>query len=380
MQKVIVNPKDEIIMRILHYFITEENYKPIILTGIKNEIWLENLDKDLKLIRININYIHNNEQLDNDLKKANHIMKSIKKKTLSFSMNLLNILIDLEESVKIDTKEKNIETIKVLKVTDLKKNETIKSFFPKIKEKLKIDKTDPYEFIKLTEQMNEKTKKDEKKLSKIFKNKKPIITYSLIIINIFIFLLMFLPGVYTSFMHLGANNYIFVQSGDYYRLFTSVFLHANLYHIFFNMYALYILGPQVEKYYGKLKFIIIYLVSGILGSLFSCVFMQANSLSIGASGAIFGLFGSLAYFTYKYRATLNNFLRSSILPTIIINLILGFLLPNVDISAHIGGLIGGILISLVVGVEEKNRKIDKINGIIVLILMIIFLTYMLMIK
>ncbi len=379
MTKLLVNPKDAIIMRLLHYFITEENYKPIILTGIQNEIWLENLDKDLKLIRINVNYIHNNEQFEVDLKRANHIMKNIKRKTFSFRMNLLNILVDLGETVKV-RKEKDIESIKVNKVVDIKKNEVVKTLFPSIKEKLSSTKTDPVEFIKLTEQMNEKTKKDEKKLKKIFKNKKPIVTYSLIAINLIIYLLMMLPGLYGELMHFGANNYLYVQYGGFHRLFTSIFLHANLYHIAFNMYALYIIGPQVEKYFGRLKFVLIYLVSGILGSLFSCVFMQSSSLSIGASGAIFGLFGSLAYFTYKYRATLNNFLRSSILPTIFINLILGFLLPNVDVSAHIGGLIGGILMSLAVGVEEKKRKADQINGAIVLIIMTAFLVYMLMMK
>ncbi len=379
MTKVLVNPKDAIIMKLLHYFITEENYKPIILTGVQNEIWLENLDKDLKLIRINVNYIHNNEQFEVDLKKANHIMKNIKRKTFSFKMNLLNILVDLGETVKV-RKEKDIESVKVLKVTDIKKNEIVKTLFPSIKEKFSTNKTDPIEFIKLTEQMNQKTRNDEKKLSRIFKNKKPIVTYSLITINLIIYLLMMAPGLYSEFMHFGANNYIYVQYGGFYRLFTSMFLHANLYHIAFNMYALYILGPQVEKYFGKLKFLLIYLVSGVLGSLFSCVFMESTSLSIGASGAIFGLFGSLAYFTYKYRATLNNFLRSSILPTIFINLILGFLLPNVDVSAHIGGLVGGILISLAVGVEDKKRKVDQINGAIVLILMVVFLIYMLMIK
>lgn len=379
MTKVLVNPKDAIIMKLLHYFITEENYKPIILTGVQNEIWLENLDKDLKLIRINVNYIHNNEQFEVDLKKANHIMKNIKRKTFSFKMNLLNILVDLGETVKV-RKEKDIESVKVRKVTDIKKNEIVKTLFPSIKEKLSTTKTDPIEFVKLTEQMNEKTKNDEKKLNRIFKNKKPVVTYALIAINLIIHLLMMYPGLYSKFMHFGANNYIYVQYGGFYRLFTSMFLHANLYHIAFNMYALYILGPQVEKYFGKLKFLLIYLISGILGSLFSCVFMVSTSLSIGASGAIFGLFGSLAYFTYKYRATLNNFLRSSILPTVFINLILGFLLPNVDVSAHIGGLIGGILISLAIGVEDKKRKSGQINGAVVLILMIAFLIYMLMIK
>ena len=145
------------------------------------------------------------------------------------------------------------------------------------------------------------------------------------------------------------------------------------------MFAGFILTVNiVEKYYGKLKFLLIYLGSGVIGSLFSVVL--TNYASVGASGAIFGLFGALLFFGYKYRATLDGFLRSSIVPTLILNLIIGLVIPGIDISAHIGGLIGGILFSYSVGVVNKKRNKDKINGIIILIIMVAFLVYMLMNK
>ena len=78
-----INKKDDIIMKILHYFITEEDYKPVIINGLDNEIWLENMEKDLQLIRLNTNYIHNSEQLKNDMYKVKTVMRSIKKTTLS---------------------------------------------------------------------------------------------------------------------------------------------------------------------------------------------------------------------------------------------------------------------------------------------------------
>ena len=99
------------------------------------------------------------------------------------------------------------------------------------------------------------------------------------------------------------------------------------------------------------------------------------TFSLGASGAIFGLFGSVAYFTYYYRATLQGLLRSSILPTILINLCLGFMIPGIDIWAHIGGLIGGILVSMGIGIGDKGRKADQINGILVLVIMFIFMMW-----
>ena len=368
-----------IVMKLLHYFITEKNYNPIILQGAENEIWLENMESDLKLIRINLNYIHNEEQLKTDTYKAQSIMKSIKKSTLSFNMNMLNLLLDTGESVKIfDTK--NIETIKVDEINDFKSNKFVGEFFPKVKDADLSDQVDPVEFFKLTEDMNQKTIKNEKKLAKIFSPKKPVVTYALIVLNIMVYLYMLLYDGDGSLSYNLANNYISLRSGKYYTLITSMFLHADIIHIAFNMYALYILGPQVEKYYGKCKFLLIYFLSGILGNIFSCVFMDSNVFSICASGAIFGLLGSIAYFTYYYRATLQGLLRSQVVPVILLNLVIGLLIPGIDVSAHLGGLIGGVLISMAIGIGDKGRRSDQINGIIVYVLMMAFMIYMIFTK
>lgn len=373
-----INKKDDIILKILHYFITEEDYKPVIINGLDNEIWLENMENDLKLIRINTNYIHNEEQFKSDIFKVKTIMKSIKRNTLSFKMTTLNLLLDTGDNVSI-IDNKNIETIKIDGLDDFKKNKFVKEFFPKVKETDFNDKVDPVEFFKLTEDMNQNTMKKEKKLEKIFSPKKPVVTYILIVLNLMVFLYGILHGN-DELINMFGNNYELVQNGEFYRLFTCMFVHADILHILFNMIALYSIGPVVERYYGKSKFLLIYLVSGLLGSIFSGVFMTADSISIGASGAIFGLLGSICYFTYYYRATLQGILRGSIMPVIIINLVIGFLSTSIDLSAHIGGLIGGILISMAIGIGDKHRKSDQINGLVVLILMAAFLIYMMMTK
>lgn len=384
--ELVINKKDDIVMKILHFFVTEENYKPIILKGVQNEIWLENFDRNPKLIRININYIHNKIQYDNDLYKANVIRKNIGRKTLSFKTNMLNLLIDTNEDVRV-TNDKNIFTLKVNKISDLKKNKSLNQVFPGIKEKLDTKKSDINDFVKLTNELNEKTFREEQKMDRIFKPKRPLGTYALIFINVFIYFicalsLLYKPELNALITYYGANSYNLIQSQGYiglYRLITSIFLHADIFHIFFNMYALYVVGSQVERYYGKKKFLIIYFVSGIVGSLFSNVFMSSNSISIGASGAIFGLFGALLCFAYNYRATLGNFLKSSLIPVLIINLSLGIFISGIDISAHVGGLIAGILTTIVLGVSGKERKVN-INSLIVLILLIIFMSYMIFIK
>ncbi len=373
-----INKKDDIMLKILHYFITEEDYKPVIINGLDNEIWLENMENDLKLIRINTNYIHNEEQFKSDIFKVKTIMKSIKRNTLSFKMTTLNLLLDTGDNVSIIDNE-NIETIKIDGLDDFKKNKFVKEFFPKIKETDFNDKVDPVEFFKLTEDMNQNTMKKEKKLEKIFSPKKPVVTYILIVLNLMVFLYGVLHGN-DELINMFGNNYELVQNGEFYRLFTCMFVHADILHILFNMIALYSIGPVVERYYGKSKFLLIYLVSGLLGSIFSGVFMTADSISIGASGAIFGLLGSISYFTYYYRATLQGILRGSIMPVIIINLVIGFLSSSIDLSAHIGGLIGGILISMAIGIGDKHRKSDQINGLVVLVLMAAFLIYMMMTK
>jgi len=374
-----IDKKDDIVLKILHYFITEEDYRPVIINGLDNEIWLENMEKDLKLIRINNNYIHNDEQLKMDTYRAKSIMKSIKKSTLSINMNMLNLLLDTSEYVtSIGTK--NIETIKVDKISDFKKNKVVSEFFPKVKDAVLTDKIDPVEFLKMTEDMNQKTIKNEKKLAKIFSPKKPIITYILIVLNVMMFMFLLLNDPDDTIFYALSDNREKLLSGQIYRMISSMFVHADILHLFFNMYALYVIGPQVERYYGKLKFALIYFVSGLLGSLFSCVFMSSNTFSMGASGAIFGLLGSIAYFSYYYRATLQGLLRSQVVPVILINLSMGLFISGIDMMGHIGGLIGGILVSMAIGIGDKGRRADEINGLIVLILLSIAMTYLMFMR
>lgn len=372
-----ISKKDEIVMKLIHYFVTEENYRPIIVNGVQNEVWLENLDNEIPLIRININYIHNLEQLNIDKIKAERIRRTIKRKTYSTKMNMLNLLIDVRDEVNDINDEKNIKTIMIKKISDLKKNSFINEYFPSFSTKVQSKKSNVVDLFEMTDELNNKTVEDDKKLAKIFKNNSiPYMTMFIIIINVIVYLLSIIN--YDWIVNTFANYYLYVKEGEFYRLFTSMFVHVNIIHLVFNMYALFMIGPLIEKYYGKLKFLLIYIGSGIVGSLFSVVL--TNNASVGASGAIFGLFGSLMYFGYKYRATLDGFLRSSIIPTLIVNLLIGIIVPGIDLIGHIGGFIGGLLLSYSVGVVNKENTKDKINGFVITIIMVAFLIFMLMKK
>ena len=375
------NDKDVITMKLLHYFVTEQNYSPVVVHGTKDEIWLENMEGDYKIIRIVSGYIHNNEQLGFDTFKTKKIVKSIKKKTLNLSMNVLSIFIDLGDNVDLtDKSERNIEMISVKDTKDVKKYDFLYKHFPDIDKKLKFNEKGISLFLKITDDINEKNIKEAERVDKIFTPKTPYVTYTLMAINIIIYAFGVLLnptalfGSNAGFIEMFGNLKTAIAGGEYYRLITSAFIHANIYHILFNMYALYILGSQAESFFGKGKFLIIYFSSVLTASLLSILFN--NGYSVGASGAIFGIMGALLYFGYNYRVYLGNSLVNQIIPVIVINLIFGFTMKSIDNFGHIGGLIGGFTTAMAVGLTTKSGKSDKLNGIIITIMLFAFLIFM----
>ena len=380
-----VNKIDEITMKLMHYFITEKNYNPVILQGAKNEIWLENLNSDYKIIRIVSNYIHNNEQLNFDLYRSSTIIKKIKKQTFSFSMNTLSIFINLGDNVDEEKirPSKEMDFVGIKDIDELNKCDNVLKVFPDIITDTKFDEEGVNLFMKITDDIAHKNEENGKRAEEIFAIRKPYVTYALLAINILLFIIMVFvsgDGIYgfqtETLVKFGGNVKSLVLNGEYWRLIASAFLHDGFLHLICNMYALYVLGIQLENFFGKTRFAIIYLFSAITGNLLSLVFADPNVVSIGASGAIFGLFGSLLYFGYYYRVYLGTILRTQIVPVILINLLFGIVTPGIDNAAHIGGLIGGVFISMGIGVKFKSTKSDMINGMIVSTLYLLFLIYM----
>lgn len=376
MEEIILSKNDELVMRLLHYFITEEGYSPIILHGAQNEIWLENLESDCKIIRIVSNYIHNDEQLHFDLFKAKQIMRKIKHKTFSFRMNALSIFLNLGDNVhlsKFQEEDSPISIVEIEEIEDLKKYDEIKNRFPKIFEEMDFKEKGLELFMKITEDLNKKNQEDSEKMEDVFKIKKPVVTYIMIAINMIVFILEMIYGVNTV-AYYGANIAELIKHGEVYRLVTSAFIHAGILHLLCNMYCLYVIGPQLESFFGKMKFLCIYLFSAITGNLMSMLF--TSGASVGASGAIFGLFGAMLYFGYHYRVYLGNVMKSQLIPLILLNLLFGFMVSGVDNAAHIGGLIGGTLITIALGVKYRSSDFEKMNGWIITIIFTIFMVYM----
>lgn len=165
------------------------------------------------------------------------------------------------------------------------------------------------------------------------------ITGSLVFVIATSYLLqIILPGYEDRFL----LNRFFVEQGEFYRLFTVALVHGGLWHLAFNLIALHALGSPLENYFGRNKYIAILVVSLLCGSLLSVFFNPANVYSIGASGMIFGLLGALAI--VGERAGIE---WRSILIIVGLNFAIGFVLGGVDWRGHLGGLIGGTLVTLV---------------------------------
>lgn len=380
MSAVVMDKKEEIIMKLVHYFITECNYTPMIVNGVQNEIWLENSEGPYKIVRINSNYIHNIEQYKFDIFKTTNVMRQIKRKTFSFKMNSLSIFLDINDDIKL-VNSKKISSVSIKNEKEIVKSKVLLDSFPDIKDKILKVRGDLNLLLNVTQDINKKNARDNKIYEETFKPKKIIITKIIMAICILLYILSVVI-VYNNgasvLLNIGNNNYVDIQKGEVYRLILSVFLHVNIFHLLCNMYALYIIGTQLETFIGKFKYLLVFLISAVVGNLLSCV--VSNNASVGASGAIFGLLGAILYFGYHYRLYLGSVIRTQIIPVIIINLLLGFMWPGIDNAAHIGGLVGGYLSMMALGIKNKTETSEKVNGWIVLTILIGFLTYLLIIK
>ncbi len=186
-------------------------------------------------------------------------------------------------------------------------------------------------------------------------------TTGLIVINVLVFFLLSLRGDTESgyfMLQYGAMYEPLVTDGhEYYRLITSLFLHFGIQHLLNNMVMLGALGYQLENEVGRVKFLLIYFISGIGGNLCSLYWNVSHGeqvISAGASGAIFGLMGSLLYIVAVNRGRLGRLSGRGMLIMVALSLYFGLTSSGVDNSAHIGGLICGILITVLLYRRKKT--------------------------
>lgn len=187
----------------------------------------------------------------------------------------------------------------------------------------------------------------------------PRVTYTLVGLTAAVYLLQ-LAGTYFAgapFQGLdwlelfGARINGPIRAGEIWRFITPIFLHASIPHILFNMYALFLFGPSLERHFGHWRFLILYLLTGFTGNVFSFLLMNDNSFSVGASTSVFGLVAAEGVFLYQNRELFGKQagrMIGNVVFVVAINLLIG-LAPGIDIWGHIGGLIGGLIFTWFAG-------------------------------
>jgi len=210
-------------------------------------------------------------------------------------------------------------------------------------------------------------------MNNIEKFKEIPLTYSLMAVSILFFLI---SSIANKVFKAGVlDGYAVVVKGELYRLITSIFLHSGGMHIVMNMLSLYIVGKMVEKLFSKTAYLSLYFISAFVGTFLS-MYIHIGGVAVGASGAIFGLFGALAGFVFVHKDRLGGQFRAFMKDfglLLLINLGIGFAFPSIDVSAHVGGLIAGIVGGYVIA---KNPKFVGAYVIVSLLLLVLFYNYL----
>lgn len=292
-------------------------------------------------------------------------------------------LIEGIERMNLDTYrmfyQRGFSTVDLLSVFVTSQSEYCKNLPPQVGAYWVVDKRDkrfliyenqPVQFYgvqemiqKILDQQPDNPYFDAKERAAFLKNR-PICNYGIILINVLVFLIVGISGNTedAGYMLMKGASYVpyVIERGEYYRLFTAMFLHFGIQHLLNNMLVLFILGDYLERATGKIKFLLIYLLGGLSASALSLAldfYQNSYSVSAGASGAIFAVIGALLYVVLINKGRLENVTARQLLVMIAFSLYYGFTSVNVDNMAHIGGLVSGIFLGVIVYRKKKKAGV-----------------------
>lgn len=380
--------EDYLYWTIAKQFIIDRKYRIINMTQDQNEIWLENIrDKQIPIVRLKRIDMDWSNWLRRDIQLTGSNGNRVKKAFYKRSLEVLNVYVTGYPPVDsyqdaLDTPlfiEKDNITVRSHLIVGSNLKESYQplfelfntNIFGNVKEEYDI-----YEIENLKKYVLTQALQEAKKESQLLQTGKPLFSYVFLALQIIVFLLMELRGGSQNpfvLIEFGAKFNPFIIEGEWWRLFTPMFLHIGLLHLLMNSLALYYLGPTVEKIYGRTRFLFIYLFAGFLGSLASFIF--SPNLAAGASGAIFGCFGALLFFGIIHPQTFFRTMGMNVILLLVFNLALGFLVTSIDNAGHIGGLIGGFLASGIVHLPKKKKPLQQLGilaGTILLTLIAIY--------
>ncbi len=367
----------------------EGGYRILQLSKSNNEVWLESTQKSKpKIIRILRHDLDWSNWMQRDMEITAQRLEQIRKRLFVRKLDALNIYISTYPPV--DDWKFRIEHPLVVGAkgattihTTLIESENMKVGLSEVSKQVhtQFDVEDSlYIDISSIEQLKrEVITVANKRISsekQIFQNGKPFFTYILIAIQLIMFAVLELNGGSTNtntLIEYGAKENFRIINGEWWRFFTPMILHIGFFHLLMNTFALYYLGMEVERLYGKGRFLFIYVFAGFVGSLASFVF-NAN-VAAGASGAIFGCFGALLFFGTAFPSLFFRTMGPNVIGIIIINLVFGFVVPGIDNSGHIGGLVGGFLAASIVHLPKQKQFVKQLGGLFATIVTLAVLFY-----
>jgi len=380
--------EDFVYWKIAHFLVTKRNYQAFYISRDHEEIWLENIkDKERPVIRLRRFDIDWSNWIRNDLEHVILFGEQIKKSYLKKELPILNIYFSMEAPIDpyeqyfanlVKAEEQGI-VIRSLLVTGSALVKDLRQVEELLGVRFQIDLEREYESFEVDrlkwhtlERIAEKKREEER----LFHQDQPRFTYIFIGIQIFIFLLMELFGSSRNTFILilfGAKYTPLILEGQWWRLITPMFLHIGIIHLLMNSMALYFLGTTVERIFGRFRFLFIFLLAGFMGNVASFVF-SPQSISAGASGGIFGLFGALLFFGLVHPRPFFRTMGANIITLVGINLLIGFL-PGIDFAGHLGGLVGGFLAAAIVSLPREKNFPRQIIAFIATLLITIFGLY-----
>jgi rhomboid protease GluP len=376
---------DYLFWKIAHFLIEKKGYRVINISPTQKELWFENFSiKEapiIRLVRKDLDW-GNWVRRDIELTSLNgeKIRKTFKKKTV----NVQNIYVStyppvdeygdlLPSNFAFPTGEKTTVHSMLIDEKDGRDNLKATHLFQEEDWMIpdELDETHVEWMKQLALSSNVKKVEKEKQL---FQRGKPFFTYLLIAVQVIMFFIVEFNGGSQNpetLIEYGAKYNPLILEGEWWRFFTPIFLHIGLLHLLMNTLALFYLGTAVERIFGRLRFVLVYVVSGFFGSLASFVF--TTNLSAGASGAIFGCFGALIYFGVLYPKVFFRTMGTNIIVVILLNLVFGFSMPGIDNAGHLGGLLGGFLAAGFVSVPKRFHPIRQTIILLVTIVVGFFL-------
>lgn len=353
----------------------------VIQAGESNEIWLEAPDKSSHdLVRLYKHDLDFSQEIERDIEEQAERVERVRKQFGRRKMKLLNVFFSAEAPVDDweEIAEKPFENGTVSVTPALVRGtmlcDDLQAVFPSFPAEERTEAHNSFEDVQMARErflsLVLKQEEQRKNAAAVFQNGKPIFTYIFIAFQVFMFFLLELNGGSTNtetLVAFGAKENSLIADGEWWRLLTPIVLHIGIVHLAFNTLALWSVGTAVERMYGSVRFLLIYLAAGITGSIASFVFSPYPSA--GASGAIFGCLGALLYVALSNRKMFLRTIGTNIIVVIMINLVFGFAVSNIDNFGHIGGLIGGFFAAAALGLPKAGAWEKRVLSAVLLIVL-----------